>query len=452
MLKKFFLLFFLFYEFEVFASTTFEEKDILLFCKKENPFFSAIVLKKEIVKARELFYKGAFDTRLQGVYEHKDYPLSSASFEKVAFMQPLQNGTEISLFYRKAEGKQEYNNIKTGKNGELQATLLVPLNNLIYNTGKRDINYKIAKLQTKKSKKNVQRLLEGFYKDLAGIYYTLLYQKTLLENDMNLLKKSQKRLNFLEKEVAVGKKAPIEIVENKHLILQRKQRVLDAKNKFLQIKNSFITYLGITNKYFDKYYTLPKLNIISYTYENRNYYIKRAYHMRSDIEGLLYESKTLRQEQKQNKLSKYPKINLKASTLYDLAYKKGGYKISANLTFALQRNSYKSQYEKLQKKMLLINSKQAKLKSEISLNISNTLQNIYFLQKKKKLYKEEIALSKILEVAEKKRYTEGVSNLIFVNQREIDALDAKQKLLKNQLQREKIKLQLHYEIGQRVYK
>jgi len=53
-----------------------------------------------------------------------------------------------------------------------------------------------------------------------------------------------------------------------------------------------------------------------------------------------------------------------------------------------------------------------------------------------------------LEIAEKKRYKEGVSNLIFVNQREIDALHAKQKLLENQLQREKTKLQLHYKTGE----
>ncbi len=447
MVKKLFVSIFLLYAFGAYAKSTFYEKDILLFCTQENPFFATIVLKKEIVKARELFYKGAFDTQLNGIYENKEYPLSNASFEKVAFMQPLHNGVELSLFYRKAQGTQEYNNIKTGKDGELQATLLVPLNNLLYNTGERDVNYEIAKLQTKKSKKEIQRLLQGFYKDLAGLYYTLLYQKASLINEENLLKKSQQRLNFLGKEVAAGKKASIELIQNRHLILQRKQRVLDAQSKFLQIKNSFITYLGMSDEYFNKHYTLPKLSIMSYSYKVDSYYIDKAYHIRADIEGLVYQRKSLQQQQRLNSLSKYPKIDLKANTLYDLAYKQDGYKLSAELTFTLQRNSYKSEYEKLQKKLLLINSKQGKLKAEISLNISNVLQNIYFLQKKKELYEEEIELSKTLEIAEKKRYKEGVSNLIFVNQREIDALGAKQKLLENQLQREKIKLQLQYETG-----
>ncbi len=447
MVKKLFVSIFLLYAFGAYAKSTFYEKDILLFCTQENPFFATIVLKKEIVKARELFYKGAFDTQLNGIYENKEYPLSNASFEKVAFMQPLHNGVELSLFYRKAQGTQEYNNIKTGKDGELQATLLVPLNNLLYNTGERDVNYEIAKLQTKKSKKEIQRLLQGFYKDLAGLYYTLLYQKASLINEENLLKKSQQRLNFLGKEVAAGKKASIELIQNRHLILQRKQRVLDAQSKFLQIKNSFITYLGMSDEYFNKHYTLPKLSIMSYSYKVDSYYIDKAYHIRADIEGLVYQRKSLQQQQRLNSLSKYPKIDLKANTLYDLAYKQDGYKLSAELTFTLQRNSYKSEYEKLQKKLLLINSKQGKLKAEISLNISNVLQNIYFLKKKKELYEEEIELSKILEIAEKKRYKEGVSNLIFVNQREIDALHAKQKLLENQLQREKIKLQLQYETG-----
>ncbi|WP_434658459.1 hypothetical protein [Sulfurimonas sp. NW9] len=98
-----------------FAQEVFVQKDIINYFNEKNPFYYEKVGDIYIKEYNEIFYKGAFDIKLDANYEKKEYPLSTAEFTKAGLRQSLGNGVEFSAAYRKATGTQEYNNIKTSK-------------------------------------------------------------------------------------------------------------------------------------------------------------------------------------------------------------------------------------------------------------------------------------------------------------------------------------------------
>lgn len=433
------------------AQQEFLIEDIQLYLNEKNPYFYSAVGAEYVNRARELVFEGTLDTQLSLKLDEKNYGATTGNYEELRVLKPLENGLNLFVSYRNAGGTQEQNNIKTGSSGEILTGINIPILPLIHNTNQRKTNIQTARLSTKAQEQVTQLQLLSLYINMEKIYYQLLFQKEIISIEEELLLKAQKNLAFIEREVVIGKRPAIAVLEMESIILNRKKRLFNAKNDFENHKNVFLQYLNISQEEYDAKYTLPLTlpkdisNILSLEEA-----IDIGIENRPELKKLTYEIEKVRIDNKQNNLKEYPDIDLNLYTNYDVQYKEG-YKVTLSLNFPFERSVFKGEAEALKREKMLLNSKKESAEREIRTNLHNILLNIQITKQNILLKEEELILVSKLNDAEEKKYRAGLSNLIFLNQREIKVVETKQGLLKEYYQLREFKLHLEYELGRHPY-
>ncbi|QOP42997.1 TolC family protein [Sulfurimonas sediminis] len=426
-----------------FAQEVFVQKDIIKYFNEKNPFYYEKVGDIYIKEYNEIFYQGAFDIKLDARYEKKEYPLSLAEFTKAGLKQSLGNGVEFSAAYRQATGTQEYNNIKTSKDGEGIINLHLPIFNILNSISKNRKNLSLAEQKTKITRLQSQEKIIKFYLDVSKLYYKLLLQKELLQANKELLDKAYINFEFIQKSIQTGKLPQIALVEIESEIINRKQRVALTNIEFQKNFYSFLQYLNINKKDFNKSYTLPELPKQSSIELAQDKAMQIAFSNSLLLKSLHVKKKEITIKQKYNQVKKYPKLDVNLYGVYDLKYKEG-YKATFDFNLPLQRSSYKGLKGVYTKEMLLIQNKIALQKSKIKTAIITVMQEIKTKKEVIRLAKKEVTLKQKVEDAQRRRYKLGIGNLLTLNQREIITLQAKQKLLNEYYKLIEKELELRY--------
>ncbi len=415
------------------AKEIFTEQTIKQYLNQQNPFIYTLIGKKYINQGKLKYYEGFFDTKLKGKYEKKEYPVSEGLFYSIFVEKPIYNGIDFSFGYRKAKGVQEYNNIKTGKDGELLLGLKIPILNIKQNIDKRRLNLFLTDLELKKVDFEYQNKFRKLYLKILTSYYKTLYYKKVLDIEKNLLRKSEKRKEYIVKKIKEGLLPTVYQIEAEQHIIHRQQRVLKAKNDFTVQLNKFLKYLNIDSKTFLKKYDLPDLPEPKDLKISLDEAVKLALQNRPDLKEIKLEKERLQNEKKFYTLLKYPKINLSLYGVYDFNYD-SGYKVSLNAVYSVERRKYLGKSIEIRKKDILLDKKQEKILIEIKTNLKNIIQTLNTLKENIKMAQQEISLLKKLEKVERTKLKLGSGNLYFVNKREIDTLKAKKKNLKYKLE------------------
>ncbi|MDF1876704.1 TolC family protein [Sulfurimonas sp. SAG-AH-194-L11] len=431
-----------------FSKTLFVQETIKEYLNENNPYYYATIAKESVSKKNEKVFESAFDTRLNMKYDDKRYPTTQGEYQQVDITKAIGNGMEFRVAYRSAQGVQEYNNIKTGKEGELYTSINIPILSLINNTSKNKLDYQIAKLRTKELSQGSRKNILSLYYISSKVYFELLLHKSIYQTEQDLLKRAELNYEFISKEVKSGKLAPIALIDVKSQIINRKQRLLSSKNRYQNAKNTFLKYLNISERRFDTLYTLASIKVKKTSSKelykgSQEIVIKN----RPEFQRIEYQLDKLDLQLQYNDISKYPKFNMKLDSVYDLEYKEDGYKVAMEFNFPLERSNYKGKNETYKKEKILLHNTKETIKNDIDTNIRNIIQKISLQEKNITLADEEIDLVKQLESAERRKYQEGLGSLLFVNQREILTLKAKQKQLHYYFELQLLHLQLKYELG-----
>ncbi len=445
MIKIFYILFL---PLLAFSKTLFLQETIQEYLSDKNPYYYATIAKETISRENEKVYQSAFDTQFNMKYDNKRYPTTQGEYKQVDMTKTIGNGMEFSVAYRNAQGTQEYNNIKTGEEGELYTSIKIPILSLLNNTSQNELDYKVAQLKTKELTQTSRKNILSLYFISSKVYFELLLYKSIYQTEQGLLDKAKLNYAFVSKEVKSGKLAQIAIIDVKSQIINRKQRLLSSKNQYQNLKNTFLKYLNVDKETFNDLYTLPSIKIE----ENKDESLydgaqKIALVNRPEFQKIEYLLEKTELKSQYNNIQKYPKFNMKLDSVYDLKYKKDGYKIAMEFNFPLERSNYKGKNETYKKERALLKNTKLTIKNDIQTNIRNIIQKISLQKKNIVLAGEEIDLVKQLERAELRRYQEGLGSLLFVNQREILTLQAKQKLLRYYFELQILHLQLKYELG-----
>ncbi|MDF1883541.1 TolC family protein [Sulfurimonas sp. SAG-AH-194-C21] len=431
-----------------FSKVVFVQETIQEYLNEKNPYYYATIAKESISRENEKVYQSAFDTQFNMKYDNKRYPTTQGEYQQVDVTKSIGNGMEFRVAYRNAQGTQEYNNIKTGKEGEVYTSINIPVLSLLNNTSKNELDYKVAQLKTQELSQGSRKNILSLYFISSKVYFELLLYKSIYQTETDLLHKAELNYDFISKEVKSGKLAKIAIIDVKSQIINRKQRLLSSKNQYQNSKNTFLKYINIQEETFDTQYTLPSIKIES---ESDKGFSEGAQEIaiknRPEFQRIEYQLDKLNLQTQYNDISKYPKFNMKLDGVYDLEYKKDGYKIAMEFNFPLERSDFKGRNETYKKEMVLLKNTKETIKNDIETNIRNIRQKISLEEKNIKLADEEIDLVKQLESAERRRYQEGLGSLLFVNQREILTLKAKQKQLHYYFELQLLHLQLKYELG-----
>ncbi len=410
------------------AKELFIEKDIFRFLNRDNPYINSILGEKDIYYGKLKYYKGYFDTKLGGKYEKKEYPLSESKYNFFYVEQPTLKGFDFLFGYRKATGVQEYSNVKTSKDGELIFGVKIPVFQVANNIDFRRLKYFNTKIEISQKDYEIIDKLRKIYTKILEEYYKTIYYKEILTVQQELLEKAIKRKNYIEKKISLGSLPEIASVEVQQQIINRKQKLLKAENDFRNSLNNFVRYLNLNSDEFLQKYELPQLTEVEYKKLNIKEIIQLSINNSPKLKVYNLMKKRLYNENKFYSLKKLPDINFSVYIVNDFKYDQG-YKFSMDFSYYTQNRQYLGKKIEIAKNLALIRSKEQTEKINIKTKIQNLLNKLETIKENIEMSKKEIELSKKLENAERKKFELGLSDLFYLNQREIYTLKTIKKYL-----------------------
>lgn len=415
--------------FELCAKETFTKEMILEYLNKENPFVYETSGKEKIYKEKEQYYLGDFDTKASLKYDRKEYPLSEGNFLDITLEKPIENGIEFIAGYREATGTQEYNNIKTAEEGEIRAGIKVPVVSVLNNMNTRKLNLNLASLETVKLGFESQDNLRLLHFEVLCGYYNVLYSQAILKLEEELYSAAKKRENIIKKRVASGVLADISLLEAQQQIINRMQRFISAQNNFSNTLESFLQYLNISKERFETLYTLADMpHIENNTLEVDNA-LERALNNRPDLRVFEYDIKKMALQEQHSALLKYPDMNLAFYGVHDFKYE-SGFKVSLDIKFPIERRKYEGKSGEIKMSVRNIQNSKNKKILTIKTKLTNSINSMHTIAANIKSANSEVVIVEQLEAVENKKYNLGQSNLFLLNQREMNTLEIKKKLLK----------------------
>jgi outer membrane protein TolC len=428
------------------AKDVFNKKDIAHYLTLKNPFYYSAIGEKFIYEEKEKYHLGAFDTKIKVKYDNKDYAASEGEFSNLGVEKPISNGIDLSLDYRKATGVQEYNNIKTGNEGEVLLGVKVPIFSVIEDINERKYNLTSASIESKKINSVTHDNLRILQYEIIYSYYKLLYYKGVLSLVENLLTNAKKREQYIQKTVKNGAMPEMSLLEIEQQIINREQNLISVKNVYKGALLEFLKYLNLDVKTFFKLYRLSSLQNISHKHKGVKEAIQFALEHRPDLKVYDYDKEKLMLDDKYSNLLKYPDLKLALYGSHDIQYG-NGFKFALEMDFPVEQSKYRAKSMEIKSSLINIEKKTEMKIINIKITVRNIISTLNTLLDNIKRSKAEIQLVEKLEDAENKKYKSGLSNIFMVNQRELYTLQVKQKLLKYHLDYLILKEELNKEIN-----
>lgn len=413
----------------VMATEVFSKKEIARYLTLENPYYYSAVGEKFIYEEKEKYHLGAFDTKLKAKYDNKDYAVSEGEFLNLGVEKPIDNGIDLSLDYRKATGIQEYNNIKTGNEGEVLLGVKVPIFSVIEDINERKYNLNSAAIESKKINSVTHDNLRMLQYEIVYSFYKLLYYRGVFSLVEDLLTNAKKREQYIQKSVKNGAMPEMSLLEIQQQIINREQNLISVKNVYKGALLGFLKYLNLDVKTFFKMYTLSSLQNISHKHKGIKEAIQFALNHRPDLKVYDYDKEKLMLDDKYSNLLKYPDLKLALYGSHDIQYG-NGFKFALEMDFPVEQSKYRAKSMEIKSSLLNIEKKTEMKIINIKIAVRNIINTLNTLLDNIKRSKAEIQLVEKLEEAENKKYKSGLSNIFMVNQRELYTLQVKQKLLK----------------------
>jgi len=431
----------------VWGKTVLDRQTVYQYLDQHNPYVALVLANQKVQESKLIYTQGEFDTKLGAKHDEKQYPLSDARLSDVYLEKPMENGIEMSVGYRKAYGVQEYNNIKTGDEGEYRAGVKFPIVELIKGMNPRQLSLKSAQIDSKSSVSDTTKRLRELYGDVVGIYYQLLFRHELMKLEKSLSEKAKIQFGMIEKKVTAGDEAPIALVEARQLVNEREQRLIESSNAYSSVLEHLISYLNIPRQEFEASFEIPHFSDFDDIHLDAQDLLQKAIDKRPDIEMLEYQQEKLNQESTMAQVLKYPKFDAAVYGVHDRVYD-NGFKVSLEMSFPLERQKYEGKSREIRIKQENNTNEMKKSLLEIQRKIHTTVDSINALKKNLSVVSDEIALAEELERAEYRKFEMGDSGLFLLNQRQMKTLQAKQKKAQYNLMLKMGLLDLEKETGE----
>ncbi|MHC3993653.1 TolC family protein [Thiomicrolovo sp. ZZH C-3] len=416
------------------------------YLNEKNPYIYTAVGQQYVSEARAEAAEGAFDTRLGVKYDNKRYPASEGELADVYVEKATESGVELLAGYRRAEGVQEYNNIKTGDDGEVRLGVKVPVFAVAKGMNPRRYALESAAIDAARSTYAAKENLRHLRFDVYAAYYTLLYRRSVASLESALLAKAREREGFVRSKVGVGELPEIALLEVQRQILNRVQRRLEALNGYKVALGSFTRFLGLSPEALEARYALPSLPEASAEELRFEEALQTAWEQRPDLRSLQYDKRRFGLQEEYNALSKYPSLNVALYGVHDFVYD-NGVKVSLEMSFPVERRTYAGRKKAIEKGERAVDEALQRKRIEIETALSNRFETRRMLRENLKNAGDEVSLAERLEAAEVRKYRLGAGDLVMVNQRELTTLEVRQKALSYRLRLLLQALEIARELG-----
>jgi len=417
----------------VLATQEFSIEVMKQYLNEKNPYISSELIKKRVSQEQLNYVKGSYDTALEAKYEEKDYPLSDGTYYGASLIKPTESGIDFSAGYRYAKGTQEYNNIKTGENGEFLIGATIPLVSVLNKIDQRRLRLALAQTDVKNTDFAFKERMRQFNFTLMSQYYSLLHDKERLGITKNLLEKARLRERQIKQSVSSGNLPQTTLIEAKQQIISRKQALLSAQNSYENTLINFLKYLNLTPEAFHAQYHLGDLNTPKQTRFDFDVALEKALQNRPDLQILALEIEKLLIENRSNERLQYPKFDVGLYGVYDVD-DESGFKVALNMRFPLAQTQYRSKNAQIKESMQRIRAEQEVQLLELKADLKSLITSLHTVIQNLNAAKEEQKLLLKLEAFEQRKYTLGSSSLFLLNQREMQTMEAKMRVLTYKLQ------------------
>lgn len=401
---------------------------------QDNPYINAAFGRQKIAKEQLNATEGLFDTKIVAKIEEKSYPDTTATYESAGLERATEFGVDLSAGYRYASGTQEYNNIKTGKEGELIAGAKIPLVTFLSGIDERRLRVGLLERDLTKSTLMYKEALRAFYFKVMSEYYLLLYAKELLALDAAMLEKIEKRYDYLASNVQKGNLAKIALIEASQQQINAKQSLLRSKREFQNAQNRLLGLLNIDTKSWSKRYHLPAFEVAFEPLEPYELSLKKALLSRADLGLFETEIEKVLLQNQNNETKKYPQTNIGLYGVQDNLTHESGAKVTLDVAFPIALSEYRAKSAELKESIKTIKSEQDARYIELEVDLKNVYNSLEVTQTNLQAAKEELSLLLRLEEAENKKYLLGASSLFLLNQREMITLGAQRKIASYKLE------------------
>lgn len=412
----------------------------------KNPFVYAAYGQVEVARSKAEAAMGSFDTQLGIKYDNKQYPTSDGQLTDITVEKELQSGLTLLAGYRKADGVQEYSNIKTGNDGEARLGVKLPVVALFSDTNRHLYRYQMASLNATLEQYSAQMRLRQLRYEVASAYYALLSRNQVRQFEQALLDKARHRQRYILKKISVGEFAPIERLEVERQILHREQRLHMANTAYERALRQFVTYLNLKPETFTQRYSLPTLEPLRFKADDVSGLYREAKERRPDLKRLETETSQLSLQQSYSAINRYPQMDVALTGVHDFEYE-NGFKIALNMHFPIEQRRYGGTQKAIQSGKTALSMTKRSRELKLAASLSNLMETQKMLLQNIASVGREIDLCTELEDAERKRFNVGEGSQLFVNQRELDTLEANLKRLDYLLRLNVTVLQIKKEAG-----
>nr|WP_050750422.1 TolC family protein [Erythrobacter sp. NAP1] len=404
--------------------------------------------REAAARSDQLAADGAFDLILEGEAYDRITGTFSGGYAEVGARQPLAPmGAEIYGTYRLSDGTFPiYENIyNTNQLGEFKVGGLLSLlrNNRI---DQRRFDVEDSRLAAGQAGLDVLLVQLKVQHEALGAYWRWVAAGEEIRVYEELLEIAEARAVGLSREVRLGARAQVDLIENEQNVLRRRTLLREAQRNFTMAATSLSYYLrGYDGELIvPTRANLPTSDVIAELPDMASLMaIEMSEVLANRPELLNFRLAVERAENKvalrQNDLQ--PDLQLRAEVSRDFgAIGDGGptfdstdTTIGVTFTVPLQRRTARGRLQRAEAELREIELRERRVADQISVELDNILTNLDASLRLANLATQEVEQAEAMVAAERRRFRLGAGDFFRVNLREESAADAKIRGIRAQL-------------------
>ena len=199
------------------------------------PRIHEAVATRTIASGETLAAEGAFDHKLEGYSNSQPLDYYKNYRQSIDLKRNTYWGGQVFAGYRIGRGSFEpwYQERATDKGGEFKAGVLIPLaQNRGIDANRAELWR--AQLEQGRVEPEIRAMVIGSIRDASIAYWEWVASAELYRVAEEVLQLGLDRQGYLQRQVELGEKAEIDLVDNQRMIVSRRAKLIDARRKLEQ--------------------------------------------------------------------------------------------------------------------------------------------------------------------------------------------------------------------------
>ncbi|CAM9972255.1 unnamed protein product, partial [Chrysoparadoxa australica] len=410
-------------------------EDVLKQARTQAP--KVLMSLEKVVSAEEKVRaaRGGFDSRLKGEYYDRREGYYPGKHYEGKIEKPIPfAGTKIYGGMRKSEGKfPVYEGDRVTLNeGEIMAGLSF---NLLrnFNIDEKRLKLTLSKFDLEKEQWKNKEVMMKLQKEASIAYWAWVSAGHILVIAEDLLSLSEVRQVGFEKRIKKGDLAALYSVENRQYIVKRRSKVRKAAAEFQMAALYLSLYWRDENgdPIIPKREQLPKLEKMEVSsLQNKDIKPEELVKTNFSLKSLGADINKIEERQEFFESRFLPEVKVKYEVLNDRGTGSSSlqgtdHKIVVGVEIPIERNLIKGNASANKAKQRILNHERRLLEDTLRVNLHQLQAKLDASIEIMNNTKEEVSLSRQLEVGEKKKFDSGASDFFVINIREQNTFDAR---------------------------